>query len=47
VLPSSDRNWLSRSLPWRRQPDVDVALEHCAFCGRDYVNPVDWEPVTP
>ena len=22
-------------------------LHHCAACGKDYVNPVDWEPVTP
>jgi hypothetical protein len=46
VTPSRDRNWLSRALPWRRRPDLDVALEHCGFCGKDFVNPVDWEPVT-
>ena len=30
----------------RRQerPDPEVHLEHCALCGADYVNPVDWEP---
>ncbi len=47
MLPSADRNWLARTLSWRRRPDVDTALEHCAFCGKDFVNPVDWEPVTP
>ena len=50
MLPSADRNWLSRTLSWRppsRRPDVDTALESCAFCGKDFVNPVDWEPVTP
>ena len=25
--------------------DPEVHLEHCALCGDDYVNPVDWEPV--
>jgi hypothetical protein len=46
VRSSRDLNWLSRVLPWSRGPDVDLALEYCAFCGRDFVNPVDWEPVT-
>ena len=43
---SRDRNWLSRALAWSRRPDVDRALECCAFCGRDFVNPVDWEAIT-
>ena len=48
MLPSADRNWLSRALSWlpAGRPDVD-ALHHCAACGRDFVNPVDWEPVSP
>jgi flavoprotein len=48
-MPSpADRNWLSRALSvGRRRPDVDRDLEHCAFCTKDFVNPVDWEPVTP
>ena len=25
--------------------DPEIHLESCAMCGRDYVNPVDWEPV--
>lgn len=40
------RDWLARALPWSSRPDVDLALEYCAFCGRDFVNPVDWEAVT-
>jgi len=50
VTPSADRNWLARALSWRpaaTRPDADTALERCAFCGRDFVNPIDWEPVTP
>ena len=47
-MPAPDSNWLSRALSWRpgggQDPDK---LEHCAACGKDYVNPVDWEPVTP
>jgi hypothetical protein len=35
-----------RVFPWSHRPDVDVALEYCALCGRDFVNPVDWEAVT-
>jgi hypothetical protein len=42
-----DPNWFSRVLNGRpRRPHAD-ALHHCASCGRDFVNPVDWEPVTP
>jgi flavoprotein len=48
-MPSPDSNWLSRAFSWRpaawRPGDDD--LHHCAHCGRDFVNPVDWEPVTP
>jgi hypothetical protein len=46
---SSDSNWLSRALTWRPgggTPHPD-ALHCCAACGKDYVNPVDWEPVSP
>jgi hypothetical protein len=32
-----------RSTPERLDPEVH--LEHCAMCGTDFVNPVDWEPV--
>jgi hypothetical protein len=32
-----------RSTPERLDPEVH--LENCAMCGRDFVNPVDWEPV--
>jgi flavoprotein len=28
------------------RPDPEVHLEHCAMCGADFVNPVDWEPVS-
>jgi hypothetical protein len=47
-MPAPDSNWLSRALTWRPGggPDPDE-LQHCAQCGTDYVNPVDWEPVTP
>jgi len=42
-----DPNWFSRALKGRpRRPDED-ALHHCASCGKDFVNPVDWEAVTP
>ncbi len=27
------------------RPDLAVHLETCAMCLRDFVNPVDWEPV--
>ena len=32
----------------RRQErlDPEVHLEFCPMCGGDYVNPVDWEPVS-
>jgi flavoprotein len=50
VTPSSDRSWLTRALSWRpaaTRPDLERDLEHCAFCRKDFVNPIDWEPVTP
>ena len=28
------------------RPDLAVHLETCGMCLRDFVNPVDWEPVT-
>ena len=43
---SSDSNWLSRALKRSSRPAEDD-LHACASCGKDYVNPVDWEPVTP
>jgi hypothetical protein len=47
-MTSPDSNWLSRALkrstPSRPSEDD---LHHCAACGQDFVNPVDWEPVTP
>jgi hypothetical protein len=46
VRSPTHRNWLSRALSWSSRPDVDLALEYCALCGRDFVNPVEWEPVT-
>jgi hypothetical protein len=33
-----------RSL-FRRQPAPSTGLEICEVCGRDFVNPVEWEPV--
>jgi hypothetical protein len=36
-------------LPFRRRPDREpdpfTELETCVVCGRDFVNPVDWEPL--
>jgi hypothetical protein len=40
---------LSRALNKLRKqdrPDPEVHLETCAMCGGDWVNPVDWEPVS-
>jgi hypothetical protein len=31
-----------RSIP---RPDPGTELETCLVCGRDFVNPVDWEPL--
>jgi hypothetical protein len=41
-----DSNWLSRALNRGSHPNEEN-LHHCAACGKDFVNPVDWEPVTP
>jgi hypothetical protein len=41
-----DSNWLSRALK-RAQPPTEDDLHCCIACGKDYVNPVEWEPVTP
>ena len=30
----------------QERPDPEVHLEACAMCGADFVNPVDWEPVS-
>ncbi|HWK25309.1 MAG TPA: hypothetical protein VNS09_02025 [Solirubrobacter sp.] len=46
-MTSPDANWLSRVLGRRRPRPVDDDLHACAACGLDFVNPVDWEPVTP
>jgi hypothetical protein len=36
-------------MPFRRHParraDPATELETCLVCGRDFVNPVDWEPL--
>ena len=45
-MHSPDSNWLSRALKRPSRPSEDD-LHHCAACGKDYVNPVEWEPVTP
>jgi hypothetical protein len=46
---SPDRNWLSRAFNWRpaASPPGADDLCHCAACCKDFVNPVDWEPVSP
>jgi hypothetical protein len=36
-------SWLRR----RNDPPAPDDLHRCVACGKDYVNPVDWEPVTP
>jgi len=49
-MAAPDSNWLARALSWRlagTRPNLDTDLERCAFCTKDFVNPVDWEPVTP
>jgi hypothetical protein len=45
-MHSPDSNWLSRALNRSSRPSEDD-LHVCAACGKDYVNPVEWEPVTP
>src|SRR4051794_23634964 len=50
MTPYPERSRLTRALSWRpagARPDVDRDLESCAFCSKDFVCPVDWEPVTP
>jgi flavoprotein len=39
------KNWLSRALSGRR-PNAETDLEHCPACDRDFVYPVEWEPVS-
>jgi hypothetical protein len=46
-MTSPDSNWLSRALGRRPSGPAEDDLHRCAACGKDYVNPVDWEPVTP
>src|SRR3954454_22506886 len=46
AMPSTASNWRSRTLKRPSRPRED-ALHHCAACGTDFVNPVEWEPVTP
>ena len=46
-MTSPDSNWLSRALGRRQSRPAEDDLHACAACGKDYVNPVDWEPVTP
>ena len=46
-MTSPDSNWLSRALGRHPRVRTRTTSTHCAACGKDYVNPVDWEPVTP
>ena len=47
-MTSPDSNWLSRALKRDSHPlRMRTTCTHCAACGKDFVNPVDWEPVTP
>jgi hypothetical protein len=46
-MTSPDSNWLSRALGRRPSRPREDDLHHCAACLKDFVNPVDWEPVTP
>jgi flavoprotein len=39
------KNWLSRALSGRR-PNAETDLEHCVHCDRDFVYPVEWEPIS-
>ena len=41
-MHSPDSNWLSRALKRPSRPSEDD-LHHCAACGKDYVNPVEWD----
>ncbi len=45
-MTSPDSNWLSRAIKRDPRPHEDD-LHACAACGKDFVNPVDWEPITP
>jgi hypothetical protein len=45
-MTSPDSNWLARALGRNKRP-AEEDLHHCANCGKDYVNPVNWEPVSP
>src|SRR3954451_4953254 len=45
-MTSPDSNRLSRTLKRGSRPREDD-LHHCAACGKDFVNTVEWEPVTP
>ena len=46
-MPSPDSNWLSRALGRRPLRPHEDDLHACAACHTDFVNPVDWEPVSP
>src|SRR4051812_39692380 len=46
-MTSPDSNWLSRALKRPSSRPSEDDLHHCAACGKDFVNPIDWEPVTP
>jgi len=39
--------WLRQAIGHSSRPNPDMQLEFCAFCAKDFVNAVDWEPVTP
>jgi hypothetical protein len=45
-MSDTGSNWLSRALGRPRRPSEDD-LHCCLACGKDFVNPVEWEPVTP
>jgi uncharacterized Zn finger protein len=45
-MSDAGSNWLSRA--FGRAPRVSADNLHvCAACGKDFVNPVEWEAVTP
>jgi hypothetical protein len=39
--------WIPRRTRRCQHVQPDVRLELCAMCGRDFVNPVEWETVGP
>jgi flavoprotein len=43
--PRRPQNWFSRAISGRR-PNAETDLEHCFACERDFVYPVEWEPVS-